>query len=145
MHLISKLSLPFVLTIAIITIGAQSAHAQIVSPIEAHINHPFTIGNLTLPPGQYTFRMLSGSDLTAMTVTSADGNTTDEFLVREAEAPNPPAHAELFFNRYGNHEFLTKLFEPSSRLGVAVIEPSRQELRLQKQGQHPTEHVEEQQ
>jgi hypothetical protein len=37
-------------------LGAQLSSAQITNPIEAHINRKFTIGNTTLPPGQYTFR-----------------------------------------------------------------------------------------
>jgi len=126
------------------TIAAPLLSAQIANPIEAKINHKFTIGNTTLPPGQYTFQMLSGSDLTAMTVTSADGNTADEFLVRESEAQSTPKHSELYFNRYGGHEFLTRIYEQGSRIGAAVAEPSRLELRLQKQGQHAVEHGEEQ-
>ena len=145
MHLVSKPSLLITAAVAVVMVGANPMNAQIANQIDAHINHKFTIGNVTLPPGQYTFRMLPGSDLTVMTVSSADGNTADEFLVREAALPNTPNHAELFFNRYGNHEFLTKIFEQGSKIGVAVAEPSREELRLQKQGQHATEHGEEQQ
>jgi hypothetical protein len=126
-------------------LGAQISSAQITNPIEAHIHHKFTIDNTTLPPGQYTFRMLQGSDMSAMVVRSADGNIAHEFLVRQADAPNIPKHSELVFNRYGDHEILTKIFEQGRRLGVAVVESSREELRLQQQGQHAVEHTEEQQ
>jgi hypothetical protein len=126
------------------TIASAPLSAQIGRPIEAKIDHAFTIANTTLPPGQYTFQMLPGSDLTVMTATSADGKTADEFLVRESEAQTTPKHSELYFNRYGGHEFLTRIYEQGSRIGVAVAEPSRMELRLQKQGQHAVEHGEEQ-
>lgn len=129
----------------ILTMGAQLSSAQIVNAVKANLAHRFTVGNATLPPGQYTFRVMQGTDMMVMTVTSADGNTSDEFLVREATTPNTPKHTELVFNRYGTHEFLTKIFEKGSKIGEAVVEPSREELRLQKQGQHPIEHVEEQQ
>ncbi|MGI9070260.1 MAG: hypothetical protein ACR2JB_02750 [Bryobacteraceae bacterium] len=125
--------------------GAQLSSAQITNPIEAHINHKFTIDNTTLPPGQYTFRILQGSDMSAMGVKSADGNIAHEFLVREADAPSMPNHSESVFNRYGDREILTEIFEQGRRLGVAVVEPSREELRLQQQGQHAIEHTEEQQ
>jgi hypothetical protein len=125
-------------------VGAQLASAQITNPIKAHFTHRFTIGNTTLPPGQYTFRMMPDSQLSVMTVRSHDGNIDEEFLVREATAPNTPKHSELFFNRYGDREILSKVYEQGSRTGVAVVEPSREEMRLQKQGQHPVEHAEEQ-
>ena len=129
----------------VLTMGAQLSNAQIANAIKANVAHRFTVGTATLPPGHYTFRVLQGTDMTTMTVTSADGNTADEFLVREAEAKSTPKNSELVFNRYGTHEFLTKIFEKGSKLGEAVVEPSREELRLQRQGQHPVEHTEEQQ
>lgn len=124
---------------------APLLHAQITTQIKAHVSHPFIVGNTTLPPGEYTFRMLQGSDLTAMTATNDNDQTSVEFLVRESIDPNTPKHTELVFNRYGHKEFLTKIYQADTKAGVAVMEPSREELRLQKQGQHPVEHAEEQQ
>lgn len=133
-----------VLALFLTVAGAPLLDAQIANPVRATINHSFIVGNTTLPPGQYTFRMLQGSDLSAMVATNDRKDTSVEFLVRESIDPNTPHHSELVFNRYGNKEFLTKVYESGSRAGVAVMEPSRQELRLQKQGQHPVEHTEEQ-
>jgi hypothetical protein len=129
-----------VLFTAITTV--QLSDAQITNQIQANISHPFVIGNTTLPPGQYDFRMLPGSDLTVMTVRSADNKIGEEFLVRTSQDTTTPQHSELVFNRYGDKEFLSKIYEGGSRIGVAVVEPSRQELRLQKQGQQPVEHAE---
>lgn len=80
------------------TLGAQMMHAQITDQIKANVAHRFTIGTATLPPGQYTFRILRGTDMNTMMVTSQDGNTSDEFLVREAKLPDPPKHSELVFD-----------------------------------------------
>lgn len=129
----------------VLTMGAQFASAQITNAINANLTHRFTVGNATLPPGQYTFRVMPRTDMKVMTVTSQDGNTSAEFLVREATLPTAPKHSELVFDRYGTHEFLAKIFENGSKIGEAVVEPSREETRLQKQGQQPVEHVEEQQ
>lgn len=117
--------------------------AQITGHIEANIGHSFTVGEATLPPGKYDFKMVPHSDLTVMRVTSPDGNTAAEFLVREAKANDTPEHTRLIFERYGNEEFLSKVFEAGHQLGVAVVEPSREELRLEKRGQHAVEHAEE--
>ena len=37
--------------------GAQALNAQIINAIQAHIDHTFVIGDKSLPPGEYTFRM----------------------------------------------------------------------------------------
>ncbi|HTU46011.1 MAG TPA: hypothetical protein VMF91_13160 [Bryobacteraceae bacterium] len=122
--------------------AAQLSNAQIANEIVATIEHPFTIGNTTLPSGKYDFRMLQGSSMTVMTITNANDRISEEFLVRASDAKTAPTHTELVFNCYGNREFLTRIYEGGSRAGVAVEEPSRQELRLQKQGQSPVERTE---
>ncbi len=79
-----------------------------------------------------------------MTATSADGNAGIEFLVREAIDSHTPKHTELVFNRYGNKEFLTHVYEAGNKSGVAVALTSREEARLRKSGKTPFEHTEEQ-
>ena len=37
--------------------GAQALNAQIISAIQANVDHSFVIGDQTLPPGEYTFRV----------------------------------------------------------------------------------------
>lgn len=135
-----------ILRIALIALtpifAAQISSAQITGQVQANIHHSFIIGNTTLPPGQYMLRMLPGSDLNVMTITNDKNDTGVEFLVRESILPTPPQRTELIFNRYGNKEFLTGVYEAGNKYGVAVAESSRAELRLQKQGQHPVEHAE---
>jgi len=92
----------------------------------------------------YVFRMVPHTDLALMTVTSADGNTSDEFLVRRSIDSQVPHHTELVFNRYGDQEFLTDIYEHGEKTGIAVVEPSREQSRLQKLGQDPVVHTEEQ-
>jgi hypothetical protein len=122
--------------------SAPILKAQIRSSIEATIHHKFTIVNTTLPPGKYVFRMMSGTDMTVMTVTSENGNTAVEFLVNQSYSPTVPQHSELVFNRYDHREILEKIYQGGSRLGVAVAEPSRAELREQEKGVHPVTHTE---
>lgn len=121
---------------------ATSSKAQVTNSINADIPHSFTVGDATLPAGKYTLRMLGNSDLQVMTIQSRDGDTGAEFLVRQSDASTTPQHTMLVFNRYGHHEFLEKIYERGNKMGVAVDEPSREESRLQKQGQQPVEHSE---
>jgi hypothetical protein len=127
-----------------VTAGAPCVNAQIMNAINAHIDHAFVIGNATLPPGDYTFRMMHGSDLQLMTVTSKNDKISVEFIVREAIDDHSPNHSVLLFRKYGNTEFLSKIFEVGSKTGVAVAETSRKEDGLMKQGQQGAEHAEEQ-
>lgn len=79
-----------------------------------------------------------------MTAISDNGKASAQFLVRQSIDNHRPNHSELVFRRYGNTEFLSKIFEVGSKEGVAVMEPSKQEARLASQGQQVLEHSEEQ-
>lgn len=119
-------------------------HAQIVGQFEADIHHEFTVGEATLPPGKYIFRTTAHTSSDLMTVTSQDGKTSDEFVVRRSVDSHVPHHDELIFDRYGQQEFLTHIYEHGEKVGATIIEPSREEARMQKQGSKPVEHTEEQ-
>jgi hypothetical protein len=121
---------------------AVHLNAQITNQINADMTHSFMITSKTLPPGKYVFQMSQGSDLQTMTVSTADGKASDQFMVRQSIAPTTPAHTELVFRRYGDKEFLTKIYEAGNKNGVAVAETSKEEKQLQKQGQKPVEHTE---
>lgn len=124
-------------------VWAQLASAQITNQVRVTMSHPFIVGEKTLPPGQYTLRVVSNSDMSVMTIRSKDGTESAEFLVRQSDAKHVPKHTELVFDRIGNEEFLHRVYEKGDRLGVAVGDVSKEEARLEKSGQHGTEHTEE--
>jgi len=125
--------------------GTGTLSAQITDQILAHVNHGFVVGNKTLPPGDYTFRIERNSDLGVMIVQNKNGDNVAQFAVRQSIDNHTPAHSQLVFKRYGNTEFLSKVYESGSRSGVAVDAISSEEQRLMKSGQQGTEHIEEQQ
>lgn len=131
-------------TWSLLVLAAPTVHAQITAQIDANLHHSFIVGNTTLPPGRYVFHMLSQSDLQIMTVSSAAGGASAEFLVRTSDDSHTPRHSELVFNRYGTKEFLTHIYQAGSKVGVTIDDASREEGRLKKQGQNPTPHTEEQ-
>lgn len=124
--------------------AAPQMHAQITNEIRAHIDHSFTVGDTTLPPGEYTFQILPGSDQSAMTVTSENDKTSVVFNVRTTIDDHTPHHTQLTFRKYGNTEFLNKVFESGTKTGEEVTETGREEARLVKQGMQPTLQNEEQ-
>jgi hypothetical protein len=123
--------------------GGSWLGAQITNPIDAHINHSFVVGDKTLPPGEYTFRIESNTDLGVMNVRNRHGDVVAQFDVRQSMDNHRPRHSELVFRRYGNTEFLTKVYEAGSRSGVAVTETGKAERALVNEGQHAFEHTEE--
>ena len=135
---------PALASLLFVAAGAPWLHGQIAEAIRAHVDHSFIIGNTTLPPGEYTFRMMQDSDLEVMTATSERDKTSVDFIVRETTADHTPSHSELVFRKYGSTEFLSKIFEGGSKSGGEVTETSRLEARLAKRMQHATEHTEEQ-
>ena len=135
---------PVLVSSFFLTIGAPWLSAQITNAIQSHIDHSFMIGDKTLPPGEYTFRMMEGSDLTVMTVTGGKNQTNEVFNVEQTVDDHRPKHSELVFRKYGDTEFLSKVFEGGSKAGVELTEDRKQEARLAKQGQHAMEHTEEQ-
>ncbi len=135
---------PVLVSLLFVSAGTPWLNAQITDAIRAHVDHSFIIGNTTLPPGEYTFRMMQDSDLAVMTATSENDKTSVEFIVRDAIDDHTPSHSELVFRKYGNTEFLSKIFESGSKTGAEVTETNRQEARLAKHMQHATEHSEEQ-
>ncbi|HTW67228.1 MAG TPA: hypothetical protein VME17_21560 [Bryobacteraceae bacterium] len=134
---------PVLASLFFLIAGAAWLNAQITNAIQAHIHHSFIIGDKTLPPGDYTFRIESNSDLTAMTARNQQGDVVAQFMVRQSMDNHRPRHSELVFRRYGNAEFLSKIYESGSRNGVAVTETGKEERQLVSAGQHGIEHTEE--
>lgn len=123
--------------------GTATLRAQITNPIMAHVNHSFMIGDQTLPPGDYTFRIEGNSDLGVMKVQNSKGDNVAQFNVRQSVDNHRPKHSELVFKRYGNTEFLSKIYEGGTKNGVSVTETGKEEARLVKEGRHGMEHTEE--
>jgi len=77
-----------------------------------------------------------------MTATSTNDKTSVEFPVRDTTADHTPSHSELTFRKYGNTEFLNRIFEMGSKDGEEITETGTQEARFVKQHQHAVEHTE---
>jgi hypothetical protein len=65
--------------------------------------------------------VLDDSDLTVTEITSADGSTSALFEVQDEVDNATPAKSELIFNKYGNRNFLAKLFDEGNPNGSQVV------------------------
>ena len=134
---------PVLAGFGLLALSALSLQAQITNQIHAHITHSFVIGDKALPPGNYIFRIEGNSDQGVMTARNEHGDVVAQFNVRQSIDNRRPKHSEVVFKRYGNTEFLSKIYETGSKQGVAVAETSKEEEHLVSQGQHGMEHTEE--
>ena len=88
--------LPVLISLFFATAGASRLNAQINEGIRAHLVHSFMIGNTTLPPGEYTFRMMHESDFSAMNVTSENDKIGEEFIVRHCGRSHAYSYRDRF-------------------------------------------------
>ncbi len=58
--------IPILVSLFFVMPGASWLHAQIANDLRAHIDHPFVIGDTTLPPGEYTFHVMQGVENSVM-------------------------------------------------------------------------------
>jgi hypothetical protein len=133
------------ISLGLMILVAPAAHAIIEGHVDADITHPFIVANTTLPAGHYIFRMAPGSDLQYMTIANANGSPAVEVMVRPSVENHIPQHTDLVFNRYGKTEVLKDIYEAGQKTGVAIADASREEARLQKQGDRPVPHTENEQ
>ncbi len=140
----TRLLAPVLAGFGLIALSPLCLNAQITNPINAHITHSFMIGDRMLPPGDYTFRVEGNTDQGVMNVQNQNGDNVAQLNVRQSIDNHRPKHSEIVFKRYGNVEFLSKVYESGTRNGVAVTETGKEEARMVSQGQHAIEHTEEQ-
>jgi len=133
-------SLRFILAAASSFVVMQvAAYAQITGPIDADIPFAFTAGNTTFPSGRYVIKPLDDAGQALVQITSNDGRHSAWLPVLPSVDATEPARTELVFNKYGDSEFLSQIFEGGNKNGLEVRN-SIPEQRLQKKGQHPVKH-----
>lgn len=119
-------------------LAALPVRAQISTMLRIKINHPWVVDNKTMPAGTYSFRMSRGSQQQQMSATNVKTGDKAIFMVKQATTERPPTHSEAVFDRIGNKEFLTHVYQGGSSIGV-LIGTSPEEARLKKQGQTAVE------
>lgn len=113
----------------VLTILPVAVHAQIIGDIEATVPFPFHVGDTKLPAGTYRIHVLDRDDGSVLEISSADGSVSALFDVGSTQANTTPAKTELIFNKYGNHYFLSKMYDEGEASGSEVVK-SRYEKRL---------------
>jgi hypothetical protein len=101
-----------VLTLA----SVQNASAQITSTVEFTTSFPFTVGNTTVPAGNYTIRP---DDDNPQILELTGKNASVLFQTDVATERETPAKTELVFSRYGGSNYVLKnIWVEGSNSGV---------------------------
>jgi hypothetical protein len=97
------------------------AMAQHPGTIKANIPFAFTVGDKTLPAGEYTIKLPIASGIAAITIKSKDGK---EAVMALADPVKPGDKAEelgLIFVKNGDKNVLFQVFVPGVELGQELL------------------------
>jgi hypothetical protein len=120
----------FVAATGKIALGGQWGNEEI------HVNIPFsfTVGDTTLPAGEYIIRTPQDVDPHVLQLQSADGHTAVVFISNIAHSETPPSKTEVIFKNFGDKNFLSEVWVQGNSEGAKLAD-SRAEQRLEeKQG-----------
>jgi hypothetical protein len=99
-----------------------AAHAQAAhQPLRAHVPFDFAVGRDEMPAGDYEIRFVStATNLQAVQIKSADGRTSRLLQMNYVGGGEVREGGRLVFRRYGSLYFLSQVWEPAERTGLAL-------------------------
>ena len=118
----------YTLIAMIVFVGALAvaAHAQTNSRIALIANIPFqfSIGNKSLPAGEYTVRSMSDASCTVVLwIQSRDGKTGAMLQTSTVEGKTQK-RSSLIFHRYGSRYFFAQAWVDGDRVGLEAQKSS---------------------
>jgi hypothetical protein len=114
-------------TVALTLGSALPALAQIADGMSFKTYFPFYAGNAKMPAGSYRITQ-TDFDADELRIQSADGKYSAfvDFIPMHAEEPH--AHSDVTFQKYGDAEYLNRIWVVGQRYGMK-LEPTRAELK----------------
>lgn len=100
--------------LALALLAAQAGRAQ--EPILANIPFAFTVGNMTLPAGEYRVEKLQDSS-PALLIQRTDRGASMIVITFAVEVHAPQAQTKLIFYRYGKQCFLSQVWTAGNARG----------------------------
>ena len=115
-----KKQLYMVITIiALLTVaGLSNANAQSTVELKANIPFAFSVGNKTMPAGEYSVRCTNpNSDMKVLQIRSSDGPES-ALVMTSSVIGKRQDDAKLVFYRYGDQYFFAQAWLPSDSIGM---------------------------
>jgi hypothetical protein len=116
-----------VTTVALVLGSAVPVLAQIDNGMEFTTSFPFYAGNTKMPAGSYKITQ-TDIDANELLIQSTDGKYSVfvDFIPMHAEEPH--AHSDVTFHKYGDVEYLNRIWVIGQRYGMKV-DPTKAELK----------------
>ena len=100
--------------LALALLAAQAGRAQ--EPVLANIPFAFTVGNMTLPAGEYRVEKVRDS-APALLIQRTDGGASIIVITYAVEANAPQAQTKLIFRRHAKQCFLSQVWTAGNARG----------------------------
>ncbi len=114
--------------VATCLVSAIPASAQIVNGLDFTTSFPFYVGNALMPAGSYKVTQ-SDMDDTILRIQSQDGSHSAFIDSIPTSSVKDHRNSDVTFHRYGNTEFLNRLWVGGQQCGEQV-EPTKAESKL---------------
>jgi hypothetical protein len=101
--------------------ACASLYAQSVD-LRANVPFDFRMGKTLMPAGEYVIHHSSG----VLTVRARSGSPAVFQITCPESRRGAPGNGALVFNRYGDSYFLSKIWAPDSRDGLALLTSKRE-------------------
>jgi hypothetical protein len=102
-------------------LGAASVDADLIA-LRAHVPFSFEVGEVTLPPGDYSFRLDGVESPAVLRVRNESGRGGALILTRKAEISEAGDRPKLIFDKDGDRHVLSQVLDPD-RYGIHVVSP----------------------
>jgi hypothetical protein len=96
-------------------------YAQTVD-LRANVPFDFRMGKTLMPAGEYVIHHSAGM----LSVRAQSGRTAAFHITLPESRHGTSSKGALVFNRYGDSYFLSKIWAPDSRNGLALLTPKRE-------------------
>jgi len=108
-----------------LTAMATTRVAQAQGTMRVNVPFDFAAGNKTLPAGEYSVK-ISPTDSRVLLIQSED-TTASMFIGTNAVVANEPqTESKLIFNRYGDHYFLSQVWNEGEPRGRQLMKTARE-------------------
>lgn len=107
-----------IMLMTVVGLSTTKAQTNGSTQLRANIPFEFSVGNKTLPAGEYAVRCTNpASDMKVMQLRSSDGRAS--VMVRtNSVIGKTQEDAKLVFNRYGDHYFFAQAWLPADNIGM---------------------------
>ena len=117
------------IVLASLLLAVGSAYAQ-SSRLVADIPFDFMVGNKVFPAGEYTVSPI-GNDGLALALQNSDAKSVQIIMPNFCLSAQPQQESKLVFNTYGEHRYLSQIWNEASDQGRELRMSSREKEEAQ--------------